>query len=140
VLTNFSRDLLPNLIVIGAMKAGTTSLHAYLSLHPEIFMSANKEPRFFTEEWNWHKGLEWYEAQFPERVTIRGESTPDYTKLPEIRNVPERIHSLIPDVRLIYLVRDPIDRSSPTTSTRIPSVACTAHWRTSWRTSRTATS
>jgi hypothetical protein len=92
------------------MKAGTTSLHAYLSLHPEIFMSAEKEPRFFTEEWNWHRGLEWYEAQFPEPATIRGESTPDYTKFPEIRNVPKRIRSVIPDVRLIYLVRDPIDR------------------------------
>jgi sulfotransferase family protein len=92
------------------MKAGTTSLHAYLSLHPEIFMSADKEPRFFTEEWNWHRGLEWYKAQFPERATIRGESTPDYTKFPAMRNVPGRIHSVIPDVRLIYLVRDPIDR------------------------------
>jgi sulfotransferase family protein len=107
---DFSRDLLPNLIVIGAMKAGTTSLHVYLSLHPEIFMSADKEPRFFNEEWNWHRGLEWYEAQFPERAAIRGESTPDYTKFPAMRNVPERIHSVIPDARLIYLVRDPIDR------------------------------
>ena len=92
------------------MKAGTTSLHAYLSLHPEIFMSADKEPRFFNEEWNWYRGLEWYEAQFPERAAIRGESTPDYTKFPAMRNVPERIHSVIPDVRLIYLVRDPIER------------------------------
>jgi hypothetical protein len=102
--------LLPNLIVIGAMKAGTTSLHVYLSRHPDIFMSADKEPRFFNEEWNWYRGLEWYEAQFPERAAIRGESTPDYTKFPAMRNVPERIHSVIPDVRLIYLVRDPIDR------------------------------
>jgi hypothetical protein len=102
--------LLPNLIVIGAMKSGTTSLHNYLALHPEIFMSADKEPRFFTDEAKWSQGLSWYEAHFPEPAPIRGESTPDYTKFPAIRGAAERIHSVVPDVRLIYLVRDPIER------------------------------
>ena len=92
------------------MKAGTTSLHRYLSFHPEIFMSADKEPRFFTDESKWHKGLGWYESHFPEPAAVRGESTPDYTKFPAIRHAPERIHSTIPDARLIYLVRDPVDR------------------------------
>lgn len=102
--------LLPNLIVIGAMKSGTTSLHHYLSLHPQIFMSEEKEPRFFTDEAKWSQGPAWYEAHFPEPAPIRGESTPDYTKFPAIRGAPKRIHSVIPDVRLIYLVRDPIER------------------------------
>jgi Sulfotransferase domain len=102
--------MLPNLLVIGAMKAGTTSLHRYLSYHPEIFMSAEKEPRFFTDESNWNKGLAWYESHFPDPAAIRGESTPDYTKFPAIRHAPERISSTIPEVRLIYLVRDPVDR------------------------------
>jgi hypothetical protein len=92
------------------MKSGTTSLHNYLSLHPEIFMSAEKEPRFFSDEAKWNRGLAWYEAHFPEPAPIRGESTPDYTKFPAIRGAPKRIHSVIPDVRLIYLVRDPIER------------------------------
>ncbi|MET0564315.1 MAG: sulfotransferase [Gaiellaceae bacterium] len=96
--------------MIGAMKSGTTSLHHYLSLHPQIFMSEEKEPRFFTDEAKWSQGPAWYEAHFPEPAPIRGESTPDYTKFPAIRGAPKRIHSVIPDVRLIYLVRDPIER------------------------------
>jgi Sulfotransferase domain len=102
--------LLPNLIVIGAMKSGTTSLHQYLSVHPEIFMSAEKEPRFFSDEAKWKRGLAWYEQHFPEPAPVRGESTPDYTKFPAIRDAPQRIHSVIPEVRLIYVVRDPIER------------------------------
>jgi hypothetical protein len=92
------------------MKAGTTSLHRYLSCHPEIFMSTEKEPRFFTDDSNWSKGLAWYESHFPEPAAIRGESTPDYTKFPAIRHAPERINSTIPRAHLIYLVRDPMDR------------------------------
>jgi hypothetical protein len=102
--------LLPNLLVIGAMKAGTTSLHHYLSYHPDIFMSTEKEPRFFTDDANWNKGLVWYEQHFPAATAIRGESTPDYTKFPAIPHAPERINATIPETRLIYLVRDPIDR------------------------------
>jgi hypothetical protein len=102
--------MLPNLIVIGAMKAGTTSLHYYLSLHPEIYMSEDKEPSFFTVEKNWHRGVSWYSSLFPSDATVRGESSPDYTKYPAIQGVPGRIRSVVPDVRMIYLVRDPIDR------------------------------
>jgi hypothetical protein len=100
----------PNLIVIGAMKAGTTSLHHYLSLHPEIYMSEDKEPTFFTVEKNWHRGVSWYESLFPVDRPIRGEASPDYTKFPLITGVPERIHSVVPEARLVYLVRDPVDR------------------------------
>ena len=55
---------LPNLIIIGSPKCGTTSLYYYLGLHPEIFMSREKELNFFMEERNWRRGLEWYQAQF----------------------------------------------------------------------------
>lgn len=103
--------MLPNLIVIGAMKAGTTSLHHYLSLHPEIFMSADKEPSFFTVEKNWDRGIDWYSSLFPTTDTkIRGEASPDYTKYPAIGGVAARIRAVLPDVRLIYLVREPLDR------------------------------
>jgi hypothetical protein len=101
--------VLPNLIVIGAMKCGTSSLHHYLSLHPEIFMSAEKELNFF--ERSWDRGLPWYEAQFSEPAAVRGESSPNYTKYPRHgRETPERMHSVVPDARLIYLVRDPVER------------------------------
>jgi hypothetical protein len=102
--------MLPNLIVIGAMKAGTTSLHYYLSLHPEIHMSADKEPSFFVVEKNWDRGVAWYSSLFPEGSPVRGEASPDYTKFPAFTGVPERILSLVPSVRIVYLVREPIAR------------------------------
>ena len=101
--------MLPNLIVVGAMKCGTTSLHHYLSLHPDISMSGRKELNFF--ERNWDRGLAWYEDQFPEPTKIRGECSPNYTKYPRLgAEAPERMFSVVPEARLIYLVRDPIDR------------------------------
>jgi Sulfotransferase domain len=102
--------VLPNLIVIGAMKAGTTSLHYYLSLHPEISMSEDKEPSFFVVEKNWHRGVSWYSSLFPAGDLVRGEASPDYTKFPAISGVPKRIHSIVPGARMIYLVREPIER------------------------------
>ena len=101
--------MLPNLIVIGAARCGTTSLHRYLNLHPEIEMSPVKEPQFFND-WNWDRGLAWYEDQFPASAKIVGESSPTYTAHPVHPHVPERMASVVPDARLIYLVRDPIER------------------------------
>jgi hypothetical protein len=102
--------MLPNLIVIGAAKAGTTTLHHHLGLHPEIAMSATKELRFFLDRHNWNRGPEWYSAQFPDDAPVRGESSPRYTGYPFNPDVPERMAALIPDARLIYILRDPIDR------------------------------
>jgi hypothetical protein len=101
---------LPNLLVIGAMKCGTTSLHHYLGLHPEIFMSRRKELDFFIEDLNWKKGIAWYAAQFPEPAAIRGEASPRYSLHPVYRGVPQRIHQVLPDVKLVYVVRDPVQR------------------------------
>jgi Sulfotransferase domain len=101
--------MLPNLIVIGAMKSGTSSLHQYLSLHPEISMSERKELNFFEREWE--HGVEWYKQQFPVGTPVRGESSPNYTKYPRHgAEAPKRMHSLLPETRLVYLVRDPIER------------------------------
>lgn len=104
--------MLPNLLIIGAMKAGSTSLHRYLSDHPQAFMSRVKELDFFVEELNWGRGLAWYEQWFEgsEDALVRGESSTSYTKAPRYRGVPARIASITPDVKLIYLVRDPIER------------------------------
>jgi hypothetical protein len=103
-------DTLPTFIVIGAKKCGTTSLHYYLSLHPEISVSRTKELNFFVKEYNWDRGEAWYRAQFDGHYAMRGESSPNYSRHPEYVGVPLRMHRLIPDVKLIYLVRDPIDR------------------------------
>ncbi|MCB0704401.1 MAG: sulfotransferase [Saprospiraceae bacterium] len=104
--------ILPNLLVIGAMKAGTTSLHAYLDQHPDIFMSEEKELDFFVEKKYLEKGIDWYKSQFPGPATIRGESSQNYTKRhhPDYTGIPERIKQIIPDVKLIYIVRDPVER------------------------------
>jgi len=101
---------LPNLIVIGATKCGTTSLHRYLDRHPEITMSRDKEPDFFIAERNWSKGVEWYAAQFAAGTAVRGESSSRYTNSPWFAGVPARMHALVPGARLVYLVRDPIER------------------------------
>lgn len=103
-------NLLPNLVIIGAMKAGTTSLHSYLDLHPQICMSKIKELNFFVEEENWSRGLEWYKSNFDRPAQIIGESSPNYTKYPFFKGVAERMYRLIPDAKLIYIVRDPIKR------------------------------
>jgi hypothetical protein len=100
--------MLPNLIVIGAAKCGTTSLYHYLKPHPEIWMSEEKELDFFTG--NWHRGVPWYERFFPRPDPVRGEASPSYTQFPVYRGVPERMAGLVGDAKLLYVVRDPIER------------------------------
>lgn len=104
------RGALPNLIVIGAQKCGTSGLHFYLGLHPEIQMSQPKEVNFFIRERNWDRGVDWYRGLFDPSIPIRGEASPNYTAEPVFSGVPARMHSVLPDVRLIYMVRDPIER------------------------------
>jgi hypothetical protein len=102
--------MLPNFIVIGAMKSGTSSLYAYLQGHPLIFMATPKEPAFFGS--NRHRGLWWYEQLFDdagEAIAI-GEASTQYSVYPFVPGVPSRIAELLPNVRLIYLVRHPIER------------------------------
>ncbi|MBW1859762.1 MAG: sulfotransferase domain-containing protein, partial [Deltaproteobacteria bacterium] len=95
---------------IGALKCGTTSLHYYLGLHPEISMSREKELYFFVKECNWNKGIDWYRSNFSGESKIHGESTPIYTAYPVYVGVAERMHGVVPGTKLIYVVRDPIDR------------------------------
>lgn len=101
---------LPNLIVVGAAKAGTTSLHNYLDLHPDIVMSRDKEMRYFTDP-DCRTWIGRYQGYFPAGTRYRGESTPQYTKWPLFPGVTDRIADLAPDARLVYLVRDPVDRA-----------------------------
>jgi hypothetical protein len=102
----------PTFIVIGAMKAGTTSLAAYLRLHREVFMTTPKEPQFFASPRWEQEGLDWYERLFAPAgsARARGEASTTYTMAPHIPHVPERIAATVPDVRLVYLIRNPIDR------------------------------
>ena len=99
-------------LIIGAMKAGTTALYLYLSDHPQVFMPALRDLDFFVIEKNWARGLEWYEEHFREGSGARavGEASDSYTRHPRLDGVPERVASVRPDMRLIYLVRHPIER------------------------------
>jgi hypothetical protein len=116
--------MLPDLIVIGAMKCGTSALHEYLDAHPAISMARQKELNFFNgsatpapgddSSWwrtgQWHRGLDWYADQFDPRAPLRGEASPAYTS-PANPEAAPRIAAVVPDVRLLYLVRDPLRRA-----------------------------
>ena len=94
------------------MKAGTTSLWEYLGRHPDVYVAWPKEINFFIRDRGWKHGIAWYEEHFLDASAdqARGEVSPDYTKADVFTGVPERMASVVPDARLIYLVRDPIER------------------------------
>jgi hypothetical protein len=117
--------ILPAFLIIGAQRAGTTSLFHYLSLHPDVAMPSPragpvrwaKEPHFFDEKFS--QGLDWYRAFFPLAAArdlrrrrggdlLAGEATPYYLFHPA---VPARVAATLPDVRLIALLRDPVERA-----------------------------
>ncbi len=109
---------LPTFFIIGAPKAGTTSVHRYLDQHPGIQMSTVKEPRFFAGPENgipyppdWVGTRAEYESLFDPAAAVRGESSTDYATHPRREGVPARIKELVPDAKFIYLVRDPIART-----------------------------
>jgi hypothetical protein len=119
--------VLPNFVVIGAAKSGTTSLHRYLAAHPDVYMSQTKELNFFVSVrgqapdagngprprgGNWAQGIEWYERQFQAANGARavGEASPRYSMHPYLPGVPERMAEVIPNAKLVYVVRDPITR------------------------------
>lgn len=104
---------LPDFIVVGATKAGTTSIDQYLSLHPQIHMARPKEPRYFVEGVigsTSHLSLDWYRSLFRSERTMCGETSPQYTYWPTRTGVAARIQEVIPHCRLIYLVREPWSR------------------------------
>jgi hypothetical protein len=108
--THARRGALPNLVVLGAQKCGTSGLHYHLGLHPEVSMSKPKELNFFIAERSWPKGTDWYRRHFDQAARVRGESSPNYTAYPHHLGVPERMSSVVPDARLVYAVRDPLER------------------------------
>ena len=106
-LTARWRDL-PDFLVIGAQKAGTTALYAYLRWHPSVAGPFWKEVSFFDR--HWARGEAWYRGQFPlrRRGRLAGEASPSYVFHPL---APERVVSLVPDVKLIVLLREPGERA-----------------------------
>jgi len=98
---------LPSFLCIGAQRAGTTWLHNCLTEHPALFLPQKKEVHFFDRQYE--KGLEWYTQHFKEADNeMIGEITPNYYHAP---NALQRIKDDLPDVKLIYVLREPISRT-----------------------------
>ena len=109
---------LPDFLILGAQKAGTTSLHRYLELHPAMLAPSVKEVHFFDVQW-W-RGQRFYRAHFPTALAllarrlrcghraITGEASPYYLAHPQ---VPHRVHSTSPQIQMIVILRDPVDRA-----------------------------
>jgi hypothetical protein len=108
---------LPDFLILGAQKAGTTALYAYLRWHPQIMGPSWKEVSFFDR--HWRRGERWYRGQFPNRLrtgatrrrdgdVLVGEASPSYLFHPA---APQRVAKLLPDVKLIALLRNPTDRA-----------------------------
>jgi hypothetical protein len=104
-----ARRPLPDFLIIGAQKAGTTSLHAYLAQHSRVVPPVTKEVHFFDHEFGC--GTDWYRAHFQKargNGYVTGESTPYYLFHPL---APERVVETLPECLLIVLLRDPVDRA-----------------------------
>jgi Sulfotransferase family len=114
---------LPTFFIIGAPKAGTTSLNFYLEQHPEIQMSEVKEPAFFApplgsatsklglSRVDMIDSLDRYERLFDPTMRVRGEGSTNYAEYPFRQGVPERIKERVPEAKFIYMVRDPVART-----------------------------
>lgn len=117
--------IFPNLFIIGSMKSGTTTLHDAIGLHPEIFMTEYKEPQYFSGRlYTYRREFDdcppdpegrWYfrmfeEAQKDPQIKYAGESSCDYTQRPVFEGCAERIAAHNPRSRILFIVRDPIDR------------------------------
>lgn len=115
----------PNLFIVGAQKSGTTSLHEYLGAHPELFMCSPKEPSYFVSpaflKTSWRhmydrgywRSEEAYLSLFKDGETAkyRGESSAMYAGFPLVGDAAASIHEFQPDARLIYIMRDPLERT-----------------------------
>lgn len=118
--------MLPNFIIAGAPKSGTTALWAHLAEHPDVFLAAQKEPAFFTEvvgelergvigtgpthTGRYSKGLAWYESLYSgyDGQSAVGEASTVYFSAPD---APELMFSHLPSARLIFVLRDPVARA-----------------------------
>lgn len=104
--------VLPNFIVIGTQKGGTSSLFNYLLQNPNILPGYKKEVKFF--DGNYHKGLDWYRYNYPlmsqmnKSLAQTGEASPSYVFHPL---VPQRIKEALPNIKLVLLLRNPVARA-----------------------------
>ena len=102
---------LPNFIIIGAAKSATTTLTTILPRHPDFFISRPKEPKFFGRRYD--KGWAWYGRLFKSgrQHRLRGEGSTMYaSSLSSFAHTPALMHRYLPELKLVYVVRDPLER------------------------------
>jgi hypothetical protein len=102
---------LPSALIIGAQRSGTTSLFQYLAQHPDVLPPFGKEIHYF--DFHYARGLRWYRSRFPyshrlRRGALTLDASPYYLIHPL---VPQRAAALLPDIKLIALLRNPVDRA-----------------------------
>jgi hypothetical protein len=101
--------MLPSFFIIGSVKAATTTVWSILGEHPSVFFPAVREPNYLTYA---EQGQGWYEALYEHAgsATQRGDASPSYSMFPLFTDVPERAAALVPDARIIYMIRHPVRR------------------------------
>ncbi len=104
---------LPDFLIIGSMKCGTSTLQAQLATTPGVFMTEPKEPNFFSDDAIFAKGLGWYQALFASAVEgdLRGEASTHYTKLPSYPETVNRMSTVLTAPKLVYMIRNPVERA-----------------------------
>ena len=104
---------LPDFLIVGAMKCGTTTLAAQLAAQPGVFMTVPKEPNFFSDDEVWARGPDWYRGLFAGAAPsdLRGEASTHYSKLPTHPETLPRMASLLERPRILYMIRDPVERT-----------------------------
>lgn len=102
----------PDYIVIGAMKCGTSTLAAQLGAQSGMFMTDPKEPNYFSDDAIFAQGPAWYGALFAGAAPgdLKGEASTHYTKRPELPHTLERMTAAVPQVKLVYMIRNPMAR------------------------------
>lgn len=104
---------LPDFVIIGAAKSGTTTLYQQFLRHPGFFMSEPKEPTYFARDERYNRGEDWYSSLFepalPDQVC--GEASTNYTNITEYPETINRMKALLPDAKLVYIMRHPVDRA-----------------------------
>ena len=106
-------DRLPDFLIIGAMKCGTTTLQAQLAAQPGIFMTTPKEPNFFSDDDVFARGIDWYRGLFDaaQPGDLKGEASTHYTKLPTHPLTIQRMRPHLPAPRIVYMIRNPMQRA-----------------------------
>ena len=104
---------MPSFVIIGAAKCGTTTLYEYLLRHPAVMMPQLKEPEFFSRNEVYARGLEWYASLFADAGAdqLCGEASTTYSRWPHTADAASRLARQLPDVKLIYLMRNPVERA-----------------------------